>query len=155
MGFFDRYTQVDHGLMEDGAEVDFGDGFFVTIRHASSKKVEMARSRKSQELRVMGRNKELTSDQQRELTVHTVAHGGIVGWRGGDAPAFTPELAEQIFAERPEFLEDIMTVMTSYEAFRKEQVEAASGNSSRSSSGESSSGTTSKRSSTTKAEASE
>jgi hypothetical protein len=155
MGFFDRYTQVDRTLMEDGAEVDFGDGFFVTIRHVSSKKVEMARSRKLQEMKVMGRNRELTADQNKELMAYTVSEGGIVGWRGGDAPEFTPVLAEQIFKDRPEFLEDIITVMTTYEAFRRDQVEDASGNSSESSSGGSSTGSTSKRSSTTDSKASQ
>lgn len=152
MGFFDeRYAKVDRSLMEDGAEVDFGGGFFVTIRHVSSKKVETVRAQKVAQMKVGNRNKQLSPDQQKDLMHHVTAYAGIVGWKGGDAPEFSPELALQIFEERPEFLEDVMTAMTSYETFREELAEEASGNSSASSSGASSSGTSSKRSSSTKA----
>ena len=138
MGFFDdRYTKVDHTIMEDGAEVDFGGGFFVTIRHVSSKKVEQVRAQKLQQMRIGLRNAKLNAEQSDQVMKHVVAHAGIVSWRGGDAPEFTPELALEIFEDRPEFLEDVLTAMTSYETFRKELVEDVSGNSSTSSSGES------------------
>jgi len=151
MSFFeDRYAKVDRNLMEDGAEVDFGGGFFVTVRHLSSKKVEAVRAKKMQEMKVMGRNKQLNPDQQRDLTYHVIAHGVIAGWKGGDAPDFTPQEALRVFEERPEFLEDVVTVATSYETFREEMVEEASGNSSTSSSGDSDTGTSSKHSKSTK-----
>lgn len=151
MSFFeDRYAKVDHALMEDGAEVDFGGDFFVTVRHLSSKKVESVRARKMQEMKVMGRNKQLNPEQQRDLTMHVMAHGVVAGWRGGDAPTFTPETALKVFEERPEFLEDVITVAASYETFREELVEDASGNSSTSSSGDSGTGTSSKHSKSTK-----
>lgn len=149
MSFFDdRYAKVDRSLMEDGAEVDFGGGFFVTLRHLSSKKVDAVRARKIQEMKIGGRNKQLNPEQQKEVMDHVLAHAVIVGWRGGDAPEFSPELALQIFEERPEFLEDIVTASASYETFRAELVEQASGNSSASSSGASATGTGSKRSKT-------
>jgi superfamily II DNA helicase RecQ len=148
--FEDRYAKVDRNLMEDGAKVDFGGGFFVTVRHFSSKKVEAVRAKKMQEMKVMGRNKQLNPEQQRDLTHHVIAHGVLVNWEGGDAPAFTPEKAIEVFKERPEFLDDVVTASTSYETFRDELVEEASGNSSASSSGDSGSGTSSKRSSNTK-----
>ena len=125
--------------MEDGAEVDFGGGFIITIRHVSSEKVNQERGKITGKIRVMGRNKELTFEQQKKITSHVAAHAGIVTWSGGDAPAFTPQLAEQIFEDRPEFLEDVITAMTSYETFRAEEVEDAVGNLTQSSSGESSS----------------
>lgn len=156
MGFFDeRYAKVDRNLIEDGAEIDFGGGFFVTVRHVSAKKVDSERAKKIAQMKIGNRNRQLTPEQSKELMNHVTAHAGIVGWRGGDAPTFSPELAMQIFEERPEFLEDVMTAMTSYETFRDELVEEAVGNSQTSSSGASSSGTASKRSSSTKAEASE
>ena len=142
MNFFDeRYPKVDRALMEDGAEVDFGGGFNVTIRHVSSKKVDAERSKKLAQLKIGNRNRKLTPEQEKELMYHVTAYAGIVTWSGGDAPEFSPELALQIFEERPEFLEDVMTAMTSYETFRQELVEDASGNSSTSSSGGSSSET--------------
>ena len=151
MSFFDdRYAKVDNTLIEDGAKIDFGGGFFVTIRHVSAKKVETTRSQKMKQLRVMNRNRDLTPEQNKELMHHVTAYAGIVTWEGGDAPPFTPEFAIQVFNERPEFLEDVMTAMTTYEAFRSELVEDAVGNSPRSSSGASASGNTSKPSSSTK-----
>jgi len=151
MGFFDeRYAKVDRELIEDGAEVDFGGGFYVTVRHLSSKKVEAARVRKLQEMKIGNRNKQLNSEQQRDLMHHLMAHAVIVGWRGGDAPEFSPELALQIFEERPEFLEDVITASSSYETFRQEMVEEASGNSSKSSSGGSDTETSSRRSKPTR-----
>lgn len=133
--FEDRYAKVDHSLMEDGAKVDFGGGFFVTIRHVSARKVELVRTQKLQQMKIGNRNKQLTPEQTKELMYYVTAHGGIVTWEGGDAPEFTPETATQIFEDRPEFLEDVMTAMTSYETFREELAEAASGNSSKSSRG--------------------
>lgn len=147
MGFFDeRYAKVDRSIMEDGAEVDFGGGFFVTIRHVSSKKVESVRAQKLQQMKIGNRNKELSRDQTKELMYHVTAYGGIVDWKGGDAPKFTPELALKIFEDRPEFLEDVMTAMTSYETFREELVTDTVGNSSESSNGDSGTATSSKRS---------
>lgn len=129
MSFFDkRYTKVDEQLMQDGAEVDFGDGFFVTVRHVSAEKVSMARGVITQRVKVMSRNKELTADQQKIITSYVAANGGIVGWRGGDVPEFTPTFAEEVFKQRPEFLEDVIFAMTSFETFRKAEVEAAVGN---------------------------
>jgi hypothetical protein len=136
MSFFDRYVPVDKKLMAEGAEIDFGEGFFVTVRHVSSEPVEVARNRITQQLKLMGRNAKLTGEQQRQITVYTAAHAGIVSWRGGDAPEFTPEVALQVFEDRPEFLEDIVTAMTTYEAFRKEEVKRAEGNSLLSSNGD-------------------
>jgi len=129
MSFFDKhYTEVDQQLMQDGAEVDFGDDFFVTIRHVSAEKVNLERGKITQRLKVMSRNKELTPEQQKTITSHVAAHAGIVSWRGGDAPEFTPEFAQQIFKKRPEFLEDVVTAMTSYETFRAAEVDEAVGN---------------------------
>lgn len=136
MSFFDdRYTKVNRTLMEDGAEVDFGGGFFVTIRHVSSKKVESARAQKLQQMKIGQRNRNLNSDQTNEVMKHVVAHAGIVTWKGGDAPEFTPETAMEVFEDRPEFLEDVLTAMTTYETFREELVEGAVKNSSKSSRG--------------------
>ncbi len=138
MGYFDdRYPKVDKTELEDGAKVDFGDGFFVTIRHISSRKVETVRAAKIQQMKVGARNKALTPEQSRELTHHVVANAGIVGWEGGDAPEFTPEKAIEIFKDRPEFLEDVLTAMNTYETFREELVDGAVGNSQTSSSGDS------------------
>jgi hypothetical protein len=129
MNFFDkRYTQIDEKLMQDGAEVDFGDGFFVTVRHVSAEKVSMERGKITQRVKVMSRNKELTPEQHKIITSHVAAHGGIVGWRGGDVPEFTPAFAEEVFKQRPEFLEDIIFAMTTFETFRAAEVEAAVGN---------------------------
>ncbi len=151
MGFFDeRYAKVDRSIMEDGAEVDFGGEFFVTIRHVSSKKVESIRAQKLQQMKIGQRNKDLSREQTKELMYHVTAYGGIVGWKGGDAPAFTPELALKIFEDRPEFLEDVMTAMTSYETFREELVSDAVGNSQKSSNGDSGTETSSKPSKPTK-----
>lgn len=136
MGFFDdRYAKIDENLMKDGAEIDFGGGFFVTIRHVSSEKVNLERGKITQRIRVMGRNKELTPEQNKLVTSHVAAHGGIVGWRGGGVPEFTPAYAEEVFKERPEFLEDVVTAMTSYEAFRAETIDGTVGNSEQSSNG--------------------
>lgn len=151
MGFFDdRYAKVDRNLMEDGAKVDFGDGFFVTVRHLTSKKVEAVRARKIQDMKIGNRNKELNPQQRTDLTKYVLAHGVLVGWEGGDSPEFSPELAAKIFEERPEFLDDVITAATSYETFRDELVEEASGNSSTSSSGDSGTETSRKRSASTK-----
>jgi len=129
MGFFEKnYTEVDRQLMEDGAEIDFGDGFVVTVRHNSSEKVNAARGVITQRLKVMNRNKDLTPEQQRIITSYVAANAGIVGWKGGDAPTFSPEFAEDVFKKRPEFLEDVVTAMTTYEAFRKEEIDDAVGN---------------------------
>lgn len=129
MGFFEkRYTKIDEQLMQDGAEVDFGDGFFVTVRHVSAEKVNSERGKITQKLKVMSRNKDLTPEQQKIITSHVAAHAGIVNWRGGDVPTFSPTFAEEVFKMRPEFLEDVVTAMTSYETFRAEEVEAAVGN---------------------------
>lgn len=147
--FDDRYPKVDRQLMEDGVKVDFGGGFKVQIRHLSSKKVEAVRARKLQDMKIGNRNKELNAEQRDELTKHVLAYGVISGWEGGDAPTFSPELALEVMNERPEFLDDVVTVATSYESFREEMAEDASGNSSTSSSGDSGTGTSSKRSKTT------
>jgi len=149
--FFDsRYALVDKKLIEEGAPVDFGDGFIVTIRHLTSKKVDLVRSQKLQQMKIGMRNKELNRDQSAELTKHVLAHAVIVGWSGGDAPEFSPELALEVFDTRPEFMEDVITAATSYETFRKDLVEGAVGNSSTSSSGDSDTETSSTRSSGTK-----
>ena len=144
--FDDRYVKVDRQLMEDGAKVDFGGGFFVTVRHLTSKKVEAVRAKKLQEMKVGNRNKELNAEQRTDLTKHVLAHGVLVTWEGGDSPEFSPDLALKIFEERPEFLDDVVTAATSYETFRQEMADAAAGNSSTSSSGDSGTGTSKKRS---------
>ena len=126
--FSNRYAKVDQKMIEDGAKIDFGGGFFVTIRHVSSKAVETRRAQKVRQMRVVGGRKDLSPEQQKELMHDVTANAGIVTWEGGDAPPFTPELALQIFKERPEFLEDVMTAMTSYEAFRAEEIEEVVGN---------------------------
>lgn len=136
MGYFDdKYTTVDPTLMEEGAEVDFGSGFFVKVRHVSADKVMSERGKITQKLKVMNRNRDLTPEQNRIITSHVAAYGGIVSWRGGDVPPFTPEFAEQVFKKKPEFLEDVVTAMTTYETFRQEMVDDAVGNSETSSTG--------------------
>lgn len=151
MSFFnERYAKVDRSLMEDGAEVDFGGGFFVKIRHVSARKVEAERTKKVAQMKIGNRNKQLDADQNKDLMNHVVSEAGIVSWRGGDAPEFSPELARQIFDERPEFLEDVLTAMTSYETFREELVDETLGNSEQSSNGDSNGETTSRRSKSTK-----
>ncbi len=129
LSFFDkRYATVDQKLMEDGAPIDFGSGFTVDVRHVSSKAVESARAQKIRQMRVGNRNRDLSPDQQKELMHHVTAYAGIVNWSGGDAPPFTPELALELFKKKPEFLEDVLTAMTSYEAFRLEEIEETVGN---------------------------
>lgn len=129
MNFFEkRYVPVDKAAMEEGAPIDFGDGFTVNIRHVSSEKVSAERGKITQKLKVMNRNKELTPEQQKTITHHVAAHAGIAGWSGGGVPEFSPEFAMQVFNDRPEFLEDVLTAMTEYEAFRKEEVDAVVGN---------------------------
>lgn len=128
MSFFDdNYVEVDKTLMEDGAEVDFGGGFKVTIRHVSSKEVEKAQSQIRHQLRIK-RGKSPTDDQARQISRYVAAHAGIVTWKGGDAPKFTPEKAMEVFEKRPEFLDDVLLAMTEYETFRKAAVNDASGN---------------------------
>jgi len=123
--FEDKYAEVDKTLMEDGAPVDFGSGFIVDIRHVSSLAVTNARTKITQQLKVMGRNKELTPEQNQQVLKYVCAHGGIAGWHGGGVPEFTPAYALEVFEKRPEFLEDIVTAMTTYETFRKEQIDEA------------------------------
>jgi hypothetical protein len=131
MDFFkDRYAKVDNKAMEDGAPVDFGGGFIVTVRHVSSEKVNLERAKITKQLRVMNRNRDLTPEQQKRITSHVAAHAGIVTWDGSKVgvPEFSPEFAEKVFAERPEFLDDVIEAMTTYETFRDAEVSAAAGN---------------------------
>lgn len=123
--FEDKYAEVDNKLMEEGAPVDFGGGFTVTIRHVSSLAVTNARTKITKYLKVTNRNKELTPEQNKTVMEYVCAHAGIATWSGGGVPAFSPEYAMEVFKKRPEFLEDIVTAMTTYETFRKEQVEEA------------------------------
>lgn len=130
MSFFDtNYTKVDKSLMEEGAPVDFGGGFTVTIRHVSSQAVEAEQNKVRHRMRIK-RGKTPSADQAKEISKHVAAHAGIVGWKGGDAPEFSPEKALEIFEERPEFLEDVLLAMTEYETFREQAIEEGSGNSS-------------------------
>jgi hypothetical protein len=118
---------TDKKLEEGGVDVELGDGAVVTVCRTNNPKFReyLNKLRKPYERQIQRG----TADQDilDKLTRKAVARYVLVGWKGieidGEAVKYSPETAEQIMIDFPDFQEDVLFAANSRETFRQEVTE--------------------------------
>jgi hypothetical protein len=115
---------TDKNLEEGGVDVDLGGGAVVTICRTNNPKFRdyLNKLRKPYERQIQRG----TADQDvlDKLTRKAVARYVVIGWQGieidGEEVEYSPETAEKIMIEFPDFQEDVLFAANSRETFRQE-----------------------------------
>lgn len=115
---------TDKKLEEGGVDVDLGDGAFVTVRRTNNPmfREHLNKLRKPYERQIQRGT--VDQDLLDKLTRKAVSRHVLVGWKGieidGKAVKYSPEKAEEIMIEYPDFQEDVLFAANSRETFRQE-----------------------------------
>ena len=132
MDFSQRYN-FDVDKCEGGVWFPFGTGR-IKLARFNSKRHKSAQDKHARvnALASMAGVK-VDEDTAKRTFIKIVAEGIIVEWEGfslnGQPYAYTPENAEAQLVEHPDFLEDVFALANNYDAFRREAVAVAVGNS--------------------------
>jgi hypothetical protein len=118
---------TDPKLEQEGVDIDLGDGAVVTVCRPNNPKFRdyLNKLRKPYERQIQRG----TADQDvlDKLTRKAVARHVLIGWKGievdGDEVKYSPEKAEELMIQFPDFQEDVLFAANSRETFRAEVAE--------------------------------
>ncbi|QIV65821.1 pre-tape measure chaperone protein [Mesorhizobium phage Cp1R7A-A1] len=136
--FSDIYA-YDKTASEEGVWSPVGGGIKVKVRSFDSAHTRALRKKLNEPYAALLRlGKEIPEDDQNEIFKKLIAQSSLIDWNltegtgeiGPDGKEierkipFTPETAEKFFDEEPQFLRDVIAVLTSNETFKKRAREA-------------------------------
>lgn len=125
--FSDIYAH-DKVAAEEGTWAPIGGGVTVKVRSLESAHAKALRKKLNEPFASLIRvGKEIPEDDQNEIFIKLIAHSALLDWNLEDV-TFSPEKAEELLRAEPDFLRDIIAVLTSRETFKRREREIDAGN---------------------------
>jgi hypothetical protein len=126
MSLFSKY-KTDKSAEDAGVWVDFDDEISVKVARANNKAAVDLRRKLEKPYRNFDR---VPTSASEEMAIKIAAQAIVKDWKGvtdedGKEIKFSPEVAEKLFAELPDFLNDIYQVALTKETFLAETVTSA------------------------------
>lgn len=124
MAKFSTIYNQDKAAIEEGVWADVGYGIKVKVRSFDSAHTKALRKKLQEPYAALMRmGKEIPEDEQNKIFTQLIANSSLLDWNlteeDDTAIPFTPEVAEKLFEQEPDFLRDVIAVLTSRETFKK------------------------------------
>ncbi|MBS3648867.1 hypothetical protein KEU06_09635 [Pseudaminobacter sp. 19-2017] len=131
--FSDNYSH-DKTAAEEGTWAPIGGGIEVKVRSFESAHTRALRKKLNEPYAALLRlGKDIPEDDQNEIFIKLISHSSMIDWNltegTGEKDAngkeierpipFSAEIAEKYLRDEPQFLRDVITVLTSTETFKK------------------------------------
>lgn len=134
MDFKKRYT-FDNDAVENGRWFPIGtDGGQIKLARINSKRHKAATAKHQRVNQIaQAAGVEVAKEAIERAFIKTIAEGVVLGWTnmrddGVEVP-YSPEKAEELLTEYPDFLEDVFGLASNWDNFRREAAKEVSGNS--------------------------